>query len=585
MKIHTRTLLILGITVFILIFAMNFLAQFFILSSYARIEQEESATDVQRVVDQIHVEEMGLAENARDWAVWDDSYQFMEDHNDAFRTSTIEPASSYESLQINGILYYDTSGRLVIGRWYDLQNKTITAVPQDLLSYVSDHPRMLLNGTGKDEQEGLILISGEPELVAVHTILPSSGTGPGRGTLVMVRSYDKTRIADLEKRMYLPVRLTAIQNPADLDPDLNRISGSGTPVILTRPQDADTITGYTLVQDISDQPVLLLQVDSPRQAYQQAMATLVFLVTAFLVIGIIYVVATELLLRRYIISPLLSLDASMKEIGQRRDLSERLPASGDDEIASLRGSLNEMLQELQDKETELAKRGELLAEANRKANLYLDMYLDVLTYEILNSTIAIRGFAELIMSGAGEKETHYAQRIVDIISRDADVIRNIETISKIFKNPPVRAPVSLDGTIRKVIDSYPGIAVRWENSGITVLADPMLSTVFHNIMANCIKFGGREVEIRISARDLSDGTVEISVTDTGRGIPDPAKAGIFDRFMQKSDKRSSYGLGLHIVKMLVEAYGGRIWADDRIPGQPEKGAAIRFTLMKGSNGS
>ncbi len=581
MKIHTRTLLILGITVFILIFAMNFLAQFFILSSYAQIEQGESATDVQRVVDQIHVEETGLSENVRDWAVWDDGYRFMEDHNNDFRISTIEPASSYESHQINGILYYDTSGQLVIGRWYDLQNKTITAVPQNLLSYVSAHPRILLNGTGTDGQEGLILLSGEPELVSTHTILPSSGAGPSRGTLVMVRSFDETRIADLEKRLYLPVRLIPILSPENLDPDLAQLTASGSPVILTQPQDADTITGYTLVRDIDNQPILLLQVDSPRHVYQQAMATLVFLVTAFLVIGIIYVVATELLLRRYIITPLLSLDASMKEIGQRRDLSERLPASGDDEIASLRESLNAMLQELQDKETELAKRGELLAEANRKANLYLDMYLDVLTYEILNSTMSIRGYADLIRSGAGEKEAHYAQRIVDVISRDADVIRNIETISKIFKNPPVRAPVLLDETIRKVIDSYPGIAIRWENSRITVLADPMLSTVFHNIIANCIKFGGREGEIHISTRDPGDGTVEISVTDTGRGIPDPAKAGIFDRFMQGSDKRSSYGLGLHIVKMLVEAYGGRVWADDRIPGQPEKGAAIRFTLMKG----
>jgi sensor domain CHASE-containing protein len=581
MKIHTRTLLILGITVFILIFAMNFLAQFFILSSYAQVEQEESATDVQRVADQIHVEEMRLSENARDWAVWDDSYRFMEDHNDGFRISTIEPASSYESLQINGILYYDTSGQLVIGRWYDLQNKTFIAVPQNLLFYVSGHPRILLNGTGMDEEEGLILLSGEPELVSVHSVLPSSGTGPSHGTLVMVRSYDQPRIADLEKRLYLPVRLLPIRSPADLDPDLARVSASGSPVILTRPQDVNTITGYTLVRDINDQPILLLQVDSPRHVYQQAMATLIFLLTAFLVIGVIYVVATELLLRRYIISPLMNLDASMKEIGQRRDLSERLPSNGDDEIASLRGSLNEMLQELQDKETELAKRGELLAEANRKANLYLDIYMDVLTYEILNSTMSIRGYADLIRSGAGEKEGHFAQRIIDIISRDTDVIRNIETISKIFKNPPARAPVSLDGTIQKLINSFPGIAIQWQNSGITVLADTMLSTVFDNIISNCIKFGGRDVEIHISTRDLNDGTVEISVTDTGRGIPDPAKAGIFDRFMQGSDKRSSYGLGLHIVKMLVEAYGGRVWADDRIPGQPEKGAAIRFTLMKG----
>ncbi len=63
MKIHTRTLLILGATVFVLIFAMNFLAQFFILSSYAQIEQDDSVTDVQRVVDQIHREQSELAKD------------------------------------------------------------------------------------------------------------------------------------------------------------------------------------------------------------------------------------------------------------------------------------------------------------------------------------------------------------------------------------------------------------------------------------------------------------------------------------------------------------------------------------------
>ncbi|MGA2121133.1 MAG: ATP-binding protein [Methanoregula sp.] len=81
----------------------------------------------------------------------------------------------------------------------------------------------------------------------------------------------------------------------------------------------------------------------------------------------------------------------------------------------------------------------------------------------------------------------------------------------------------------------------------------MLSTIFSDIMANCIKFGGCDVEIPLSTRFPGDGTVEISITDMGRDITDPAKEGIFDRFMQGSEKHRSYGLGLHIMKMLVEA--------------------------------
>jgi len=63
------------------------------------------------------------------------------------------------------------------------------------------------------------------------------------------------------------------------------------------------------------------------------------------------------------------------------------------------------------------------------------------------------------------------------------------------------------------------------------------------------------------------------------------KSKIFDRFTSDTKTRSSYGLGLHIVKMLIEGYGGKVWADDRIPGKPDKGAVIRFTLRDSERAS
>jgi signal transduction histidine kinase len=580
-KIHTRTLLILGVTVFVLIFGMNVLAQYVILTSHVGIEEGTSAIDVRRVFDQIEREQSELGKSARDWAVWDGSYQYMQDHNEAFYWSTIEPISSYESLHINGLLYYNISGDLVAGSWYDLRNRTPAPVPPDLLGFFAGNRHLFGNGSGFEGRNGMVLLPEGPVIVALHPILPSSGSGPGNGTLVMVRSYDQSQIAELENQSYLPVRFTALAGPdAHLDPALAEITGENPPEQGTIIRNDYTITGYSFIRDINNNPAFLLEVDSPRPLYQQAMTALRFLMIAFIIIGIIYVIITEFLLRMYIVGPLLGLDVSMKQIGQDRDLSERLPITGDDEIASLKNSLNMMLAELQEKETELARRGELLSEANRKANLYLDIYLDVLTYEILNSTMIIRGYAELIGSGGGDKEHLYAQRLIDTISRDAEVIRNIETISGIFKHPPIREPVNLDDIIRNVVTSYPNTRILRENSGIFVLADPMLESVFHNIISNSIKFGGREVKIEITERDCSDGTVEISVADSGPGIPDSQKTGIFDRFMQGSEKRSSYGLGLHIAKMLIEAYGGRIWADDRVPGDSGQGTAIRFTLKK-----
>ncbi len=577
MKIHTRTLLILGVTVFVLIFGMNVLAQYFILSSHAGSEREASLTDVQRVIDQIEHEQSELSNSARDWAVWDGSYQYIQDRQETFYRSTIEPVSSYESLRINGLFYYDTSGNQVAGKWYDLQNKTDAEVPPDLLVFFTNNPHLFLNGTGSG-RTGFVLLPQGPVLVSLHPILPSSGTGPGNGTLVMVRSYDKYQIAALQNQSSQPVRLTVITGPdAHPNPALEKISDKDPVEQGTILKNDTTITGYSLIRDINNAPTFLLEVDSPRPLYRQAMTALTFLIFGFIIIGIIYVIVTEFLLRRYIVTPLMGLDASMKEIGRSCNLSERLSVTGDDEVASLRQSLNTMLGELQDKEVELAKKRDQLAEANRRANLYLNIYLDVLTYEIRNSTLSINGYADLIRSSDGENGRMYAERIIETIHRDTEVIRKIETISK---NPPAQEPVDLDSVIRTAIKAYPGTSIQYEPAGITVLADPMISAVFDNTIANSIKFGGQDVKIAIFCRNAGDDMIECSVTDTGPGIPDAQKPGIFDRFMQGSEKRSSYGLGLHIAKMLIEAYGGRIRADDRVPGDPGKGTAIRFTLKK-----
>jgi signal transduction histidine kinase len=117
-----------------------------------------------------------------------------------------------------------------------------------------------------------------------------------------------------------------------------------------------------------------------------------------------------------------------------------------------------------------------------------------------------------------------------------------------------------------------------ENCNRKVLANDMLGVVFDNIFSNSLKFGGKDTGITVSARDIPGGMLEITVSDTGPGIPDAMKPLIFDRFTEDTKKRSSYGLGLHIVKMLVNNYGGKVWADDRIHGEQGSGAAIHFTL-------
>ena len=82
----------------------------------------------------------------------------------------------------------------------------------------------------------------------------------------------------------------------------------------------------------------------------------------------------------------------------------------------------------------------------------------------------------------------------------------------------------------------------------------------------------RELEIRVQADDLD--TVRISVSDTGPGLDPEARARLFQPFF--TTKAAGMGIGLSICRTIVEAHGGRFWADDR----PGGGTVFSFTLPR-----
>jgi len=109
----------------------------------------------------------------------------------------------------------------------------------------------------------------------------------------------------------------------------------------------------------------------------------------------------------------------------------------------------------------------------------------------------------------------------------------------------------------------------------TVWADRVqLQQVVMNLLRNAFEAmqGQPRREVRLAARWTPDGCIEVSVTDQGCGISSAAAARLFEPFL--STKPSGMGVGLSISRAIVEAHGGRIWAE---PG-PAGGAVFRFTL-------
>ncbi|MFA7562257.1 MAG: PAS domain S-box protein [Methanoculleus sp.] len=213
--------------------------------------------------------------------------------------------------------------------------------------------------------------------------------------------------------------------------------------------------------------------------------------------------------------------------------------------------------------------------AEQEANFYLD----VLSHDIRNAENVSGLYTGILIDMLDGEAKSYAEKLRSSIRKSIDIVRNVSTIRRIHHESTVLAPIDLSGVIQSEIEVFSGNRIHYSGTDLAVMADLLLPEVFANLIGNAAKFGGPEVEITIRVEE-SDSEVEISVEDTGPGVPDEMKETIFTRFGKKKGHKSGQGLGLSITRMLITRYGGTLRVEDRVPGRPECGAAFRFTLKK-----
>ncbi len=233
-------------------------------------------------------------------------------------------------------------------------------------------------------------------------------------------------------------------------------------------------------------------------------------------------------------------------------------------------------------EEALKRRTEDLIRAGREIGAARDeanIYIDILTHDVRNANNVSGMYADLLMDLAEGDLKVYVKRLHASIDRSSEILENVATIRRASEEPRNLVAVDIDAVIREGIGRFPGAFIRYQGTSACVMADSLIPTVFYNLIGNAVKFGGVDVEITIRVEERG-GDVLIFVEDTGPGVSDEVKNKIFRRFERGTARGSGQGLGLFIVRALVERYGGEVRVKDRIPGRPECGAAFLFTLKK-----
>jgi two-component system phosphate regulon sensor histidine kinase PhoR len=212
------------------------------------------------------------------------------------------------------------------------------------------------------------------------------------------------------------------------------------------------------------------------------------------------------------------------------------------------------------------------------------------SHELRTPLAAIKGFAETLIDGALEDKENRLGFVKTIeeqavhLSKLVDDLLDLSSIESGHRQPNL-APTDLRALAVDVSRRFaPAAAERGvtlaspSSAPATALADAeQVRQVFANLIDNAIKYtesGGR-VEIALETKGAE---VVASVRDTGVGIPEADLTRVFERFYRVDKSRSreagGTGLGLAIVKHLIEAQGGRVWAESRQPG----GSTFFFAL-------
>lgn len=231
--------------------------------------------------------------------------------------------------------------------------------------------------------------------------------------------------------------------------------------------------------------------------------------------------------------------------------------------------------------------------AARDANRLKDEFLAVVSHELRTPLNAMRGWTTLVKSGrlSAEQEKQALDVIERNINAQAQLVDDLLDISRIVSGK-MRLEVQAADLPKIVEAALESVAPAAAAKGITLVpevdghigitrGDPdRLQQVVWNLLSNGIKFTGRGGQVRVR---LSAGAehVELAVSDTGQGIPPAFLPHVFDRFRQGDSTTTrmvgGLGLGLAIVRHLVELHGGTVTASS--PGEGQ-GATFVVTLPR-----
>jgi two-component system, OmpR family, sensor kinase len=261
-----------------------------------------------------------------------------------------------------------------------------------------------------------------------------------------------------------------------------------------------------------------------------------------------------------VLAPLRLLRDTARSIGES-DLTRRIAVEGDDEIADLARTFNEMLDRLEQ------------AFASQKA------FISDAGHELRTPITIIRGHLD-VMGDDPDERRETLELVADELDRMGRLVNDLLLLAR-ANRPDFLEPqtIDLDDLTRELFAKASALAERdWRLAAVAsgrIVADRQrLTQALMNLSQNAVAHTHQGDAVELGSA-LAGGSVRLWVRDTGPGIPEHERARIFERFVRLNGSHAGEGagLGLAITRAVAEAHGGRVELDSR------PGGGARFTVI------
>ena len=286
--LRSKTLLAVGVTLTSVVSVLYLTASSVLLQSFSRAEVQQMHKEVERSIAAYQASLTSVDVYNETYAAWDDTYQFVDRPSEAFIEANFVD-STFTSPNVDVILIYNLAQQRVYADGYDHQQQHRIPAPASLETYLRDNSELLQPLA--TSRTGVILLPEGPMLLSVRAILTSDLQGPARGVMIMGRYLNAANTAALTEATRLPIQFHRLDTR--LPTTLRSLPiASSTISVQVQPQSDRFISGYTVLRDFNHQPVLLMQVDAPRELYDQGQKSLHCLVISLIVAGVVFGLAT-----------------------------------------------------------------------------------------------------------------------------------------------------------------------------------------------------------------------------------------------------------------------------------------------------